>query len=81
MAVQEIKSNPEKLNGSFIFREEITPISVLRDPNDDNRKFLMTGSEIDFKQRTVNGEVVEISSDTDPETSSFTTAFDSAEIT
>lgn len=59
------------LSGTFFADAFITPKNVIYHSGDDGRIFLLTGVTFDFKNRTYNGEVVEIGRDTSQEVGDF----------
>ena len=79
--VRLTKQSRFRVYGSVWFDTLITPITVLRDPDDDNRIYTIMSGQIDtLNNKIESGEFVEIGSDTPPTSSAFTNAYDSTEI-
>ena len=66
-----------RINGTFKTdnQVEITPLNVLRDPNDSNRLYYGQGITMNWNKGVHSGELIEIGNDDDTTASAFTSGF------
>lgn len=70
--IQQLYRRPRvTINGQMYADAYVTPLSMLYTSGDDNKVYLITGMSFDYKSRTFDGEVIELSSDSLPIVNDF----------
>lgn len=71
------KQGRNNIGGSIDYNTEISPLQSLRDPNDDNTRYIINGGSWDLRNNQIGGGFIEIGSDTPPSTKSIDNSADS----
>jgi hypothetical protein len=74
------KQGRKILNGAITYDTEVSPLHILRVPDDDNRRYLITGGSWDLRMNRISGTKTELGSDTAPTSSAVDSSVDSDEV-